>query len=125
VVEDDVDEDGKMMIVSVLTEVTVTVAALDEDELAADVESDDWEEHRAERERETSIKVNAIVQTSVDRLLQKNRIRSGRESHCKAQMRLGESGGKHSPTSPASYTVIMLGLRAATNPPSEIECPFG
>jgi hypothetical protein len=58
-----VDEDGKMTIASVLTEVTVTVAGLDEAEDAADDESDDWEEQRAERERRTSRKVDAIAQT--------------------------------------------------------------
>jgi hypothetical protein len=40
VVEDCVDEDGKMMIASVLTEVTVTVPVLEEVELATDDESD-------------------------------------------------------------------------------------
>jgi hypothetical protein len=55
VVEDDVDED-KMTIASVLTEVTVTVAGSDDDEPA----SDDWEEHRADRDRTTSRAVNAI-----------------------------------------------------------------
>jgi hypothetical protein len=58
VVEDCVDEDGKTMIASVLTEVTVTVAALE-------VESDAWEERRTERERRTSKEINAIIQTSV------------------------------------------------------------
>jgi hypothetical protein len=61
VVEDCVDEDGKMTIASVLTEVevTVTVAASEE------VESDDWEEHRTDRERKTSKEVNVIIQISV------------------------------------------------------------
>jgi hypothetical protein len=65
VVEDCVDEDGKMTIASVLTEVTVTVAALEEVKPATDDESDDWEEHRTDRERKTSKEVNAIIQTSV------------------------------------------------------------
>jgi hypothetical protein len=64
VVEDCVDEDGKMMIASVLTEVTVTVAALEEVELATDDESDVWEEHRTDRERRTNKEINAIIQTS-------------------------------------------------------------
>lgn len=55
VVEDDVDE-GKMTTASVLTEVTVTVAAFDDDEPA----SDDWEEHRADRDSTTSREVSAI-----------------------------------------------------------------
>lgn len=55
VVEDEFDE-GKMMIASVLTEVTVTVAGFDDDEPA----SDNWEEHRADRDRATSREVNAI-----------------------------------------------------------------
>ena len=63
-VEDCVDEDGKMMIASVLTEVTVTVAALEEVELATDDESDVWEEHRTDRERRTNKEINAIIQTS-------------------------------------------------------------
>jgi hypothetical protein len=64
VVEDCVDEDGKTMIASVLTEVTVTVAALEEVELATDDESDVWEEHRTDRERRTNKEINAIIQTS-------------------------------------------------------------
>lgn len=63
-VEDCVDEDGKTMIASVLTEVTVTVAALEEVELATDDESDVWEEHRTDRERRTNKEINAIIQTS-------------------------------------------------------------
>lgn len=63
-VEDCVDEDGKMTIASVLTEVTVTVAALEEVEPAADDESDVWEEHRTDRERRTNKEINAIIQTS-------------------------------------------------------------
>lgn len=67
-VEDDVDEEGKMTIASVLTEVTVTVAALDEDEPAADDASDDveddWEEHRVDKERTTSREVNAMFGAS-------------------------------------------------------------
>ena len=42
-VEDGVEEDGKMTMASVLTEVTVTVAALD-DEAAADAAAEDEEE---------------------------------------------------------------------------------
>ena len=61
-----VDEDGKMTIASVLTEVTVTVAALEEVEPATDDELDDWEEHRMDRERKTNKEVNAIIQTSVE-----------------------------------------------------------
>lgn len=53
-----------MMIASVLTEVTVTVAALEEVELATDDESDVWEEHRTDRERRTNKEINAIIQTS-------------------------------------------------------------
>jgi hypothetical protein len=64
VVEDCVDEDGKTTIASVLTEVTVTVAAL-EVEPATDDESDVWEEHRTDRERRTSKEINAIIQISV------------------------------------------------------------
>lgn len=52
------------MIASVLTEVTVTVAALEEVELATDDESDVWEEHRTDRERRTNKEINAIIQTS-------------------------------------------------------------
>jgi hypothetical protein len=66
VVEDCVDEDGKTMIASVLTEVTVTVAALEEVELATDDESDVWEEHRTDRERRTNKEINAIIQTSAN-----------------------------------------------------------
>lgn len=62
--EDDVDEEGKMTIASVLTEVTVTVAVLDEDEPVADDAlddiEDDWEEHRVDKERTTSREVNAM-----------------------------------------------------------------
>ena len=65
-VEDCVDEAGKMTIAIVLTEVTVTVAALEEVEPATDDESDDWEEHRMDRERKTNKEVNAIIQTSVE-----------------------------------------------------------
>ena len=64
-VEDCVDEDGKMMIANVVTEVTVTVAALEEVELATDDELDDWEEHRTDRERKTRKETNDIIQTSV------------------------------------------------------------
>jgi hypothetical protein len=66
VVEDCVDEDGKITIASVLTEVTVTVAAFEEVEPATDDEFDDWEEHRMDRERKMSKEVNAIIQTSVN-----------------------------------------------------------
>jgi hypothetical protein len=75
VVEDCVDEDGKMMIASVLTEVTVTVAALEEVEPATD--DDDWEEHRTDRKRKTSKEMNAIIQTSVKSRSENNSMRSG------------------------------------------------
>ena len=55
-----------MTIASVLTEVTVTVAAFEEVEPATDDELDDWEEHRMDRERKMSKEVNAIIQTSVN-----------------------------------------------------------
>jgi hypothetical protein len=84
VVEDCVDEDGKMMIASVLTEVTVTVAPLEEVEPATDDESDAWEEHRTDRERRTSKEANAIIQTSVKSRLENNSMRSGGESQCRA-----------------------------------------
>ena len=74
-VEDCVDEDGKMMIASVLTEVTVTVAGLEEVEPATDDESDDREEHRMDRERKTSKEVNAIIQISVKVVLENNSMR--------------------------------------------------
>lgn len=70
-----------MMIASVLTEVTVTVAALEEVELATDDELDVWEEHRTDRERRTSKEINTIIQTSV-KVIQ--RTRSGEESQCRA-----------------------------------------
>ena len=57
-VEDCVDEDGRMTIASVLTEVTVTVTSLEEVE-------DVWEEHKTDRERKMSKEINAILQTSV------------------------------------------------------------
>lgn len=60
--EEGVEEDGKMTIASVLTEVTVTVAGLDEAEAATDDEAD-WEEQRAEREKTTSREANTIIQT--------------------------------------------------------------
>jgi hypothetical protein len=84
VVEDCVDEDGKTMIASVLTEVTVTVAALEEVEPATDDESDAWEEHRTDRERRTSKEANAIIQTSVKSRLENNSMRSGGESQCRS-----------------------------------------
>ena len=40
-IEDGVEEDGKITIASVLTEVTVTVAVLDDDEAAAEDEEED------------------------------------------------------------------------------------
>lgn len=72
------------MIASVLTEVTVTVAALEEVEPATDDESDAWEEHRTDRERRTSKEANAIIQTSVKSRLENNSMRSGGESQCRA-----------------------------------------
>jgi hypothetical protein len=51
-----------MTIASVLTEVTVTVAAPEEAEPATDDKPD---EHRTDRERKISKEVDAIIQTSV------------------------------------------------------------
>src|SRR5271155_3981142 len=73
-----------MTIASVLTEVTVTVAALEEVKPATDDELDDWEEHRMDRERKTNKEVNAIIQTSVEVVLENNSMRSGGEIHCEA-----------------------------------------
>lgn len=60
-----VEEDGTMTIASVLTDVTVTIVALEDDDAAAEAAVEDelkaWEEQRADKQRTRSTDIIAIL----------------------------------------------------------------